>query len=149
MKGRTIGYWTATGLTALVFGSGGIFQLLGNPGAVEGIRNLGYPAHFILLLGIWKLLGVLAVLAPRFPRLKEWAYAGMFFDLTAASVAHAAVGDPVGNVVAPVVILGIVMASWALRPQERTLAGARALPVRVRREAGLRGGGIDENLPAV
>jgi hypothetical protein len=125
MKGRTIGYWTATGLTALVFGSGGIFQLVGQSGAVAGIRHLGYPAHFILLLGAWKVLGTLAVLAPRLPRLKEWAYAGMFFDLTAASVAHAVVRDPLGNVVAPILILGIVMASWALRPQERTIAGAR------------------------
>jgi uncharacterized membrane protein YphA (DoxX/SURF4 family) len=130
MKGRTIGYWTATGLTALVFGSGGIFQLLGQPGAVAGIRHLGYPAHFILLLGVWKLLGTLAVLAPRFPRLKEWAYAGMLFDLTAASVAHAAVGDPLGNVVAPILLSGIVLASWALRPEERRLAGARLLPAR-------------------
>jgi len=131
MKGRTIGYWTATGLTALVFGSGGIFQLLGQPGAVEGIRNLGYPAHFIILLGVWKLLGTLAVLAPGFPRLKEWAYAGMVFDLTAASVAHAAVGDPLGNVVAPILLLGIVMASWALRPQERTIAGAPLRPATI------------------
>jgi len=129
MNGRTIGYWMATGLTALVFGSGGIFQLLGQPGAVAGIRNLGYPAHFIILLGVWKLLGTLAVLAPGFPRLKEWAYAGMVFDLTAASVAHAAVGDPIGNVVAPILLLGIVMASWALRPQERTIAGAPLQPV--------------------
>ena len=128
MNGRTIGYWMATGLTALVFGSGGIFQLLGQPGAVAGIRNLGYPAHFIILLGVWKLLGTLAVLAPGFPRLKEWAYAGMVFDLTAASVAHTAVGDPLGNVVAPILLLGIVMASWALRPQERTIAGAPLRP---------------------
>jgi uncharacterized membrane protein YphA (DoxX/SURF4 family) len=123
MKGRTIGYWTATVLTALVFGSGGIFQLVGQPGAVAGIRNLGYPAHFIILLGVWKLLGTLAVLAPRLPRLKEWAYAGMVFDLTAASVAHAVVGDPLGNVVTPILLTGIVLTSWALRPGERTLAG--------------------------
>jgi hypothetical protein len=70
------------------------------------------------------------MLAPRFPRLKEWAYAGMAFDLTAASVAHAAVHDPLGNVVAPILILGIVMASWALRPQQRTLAGAPLQPAR-------------------
>ena len=131
MKGRTIGYWTATVLTALVFGSGGIFQLLGQPGAVAGIRNLGYPAHFIILLGAWKLLGALAVLAPRSPRLKEWAYAGMLFDLTGASVAHAAAGDPLGNVVAPILLLGIVMASWALRPQERAIAGAPLRPATI------------------
>jgi hypothetical protein len=98
---------------------------------VAGIRNLGYPAHFIILLGAWKLLGALAVLAPRSPRLKEWAYAGMLFDLTGASVAHAAAGDPLGNVVAPILLLGIVMASWALRPQERTIAGAPLRPATI------------------
>ena len=70
------------------------------------------------------------MLAPRLPRLKEWAYAGMVFDLTAASVAHAAVGDPLGNVVAPILLTGIVLASWALRPGERKLAGAPLRPAR-------------------
>ena len=75
-------------------------------------------------MSIAAILPYLAVLAPRLPRLKEWAYAGMVFDLTAASVAHAAVGDPLGNVVAPILLLGIVMASWALRPSDAKLAKA-------------------------
>jgi len=69
------------------------------------------------------------VLAPRLPRLKEWAYAGMLFDLTAASVAHAAVGDPLGNVVAPILLLGIVMASWRYAP------GSASSPARRSRRA--------------
>jgi uncharacterized membrane protein YphA (DoxX/SURF4 family) len=121
MMMRGIAYWVATGLTAFVFVSGGAADVA-RPGFVmEGMTHLGYPAYFVSILGVWKLLGGLAVLAPRFPRLKEWAYAGMAFDLTGAAASHAACGDPAGKVVAPLVILGIVAASWALRPESRRL----------------------------
>ncbi len=75
----------------------------------------------MLILGVWKVLGGVAVLIPRFPKLKEWAYAGMLFDLTGAAASHAAVGDPLAKVVTPLLLLGIVMASWALRPEGRRL----------------------------
>ena len=117
MKGRTIGYWTATGLTALVFGSGGIFQLLGNPGAVEGIRHLGYPAHFIILLGVWKLLGALAISTTsihKIPRLREWAYAGFFFNLSGAVISHIASGDTLASSVPAAALLALGTVSYAL-----------------------------------
>ena len=76
------------------------------------------------MLGTWKLLGAIAIVVPGFPRLKEWAYAGFFFDLTAAAVSRAAVGDSAADVVAPLVFLALVIASWALRPASRTLAPA-------------------------
>jgi uncharacterized membrane protein YphA (DoxX/SURF4 family) len=82
---------------------------------------LGYPAYFVTILGAWKLLGGLALLAPRLPRLKEWAYAGIAFDLTGAAFSHAAVGHPAAKVIAPLVILGLAAASWALRPASRRL----------------------------
>lgn len=78
---------------------------------------------------MWKILGACAILAPGLPRLKEWAYAGMFFDLTGAAVAHAIVGDSdawmgnAGHVIAPLVIVTLVVVSWALRPESRTLSG--------------------------
>jgi hypothetical protein len=121
-KLRSLGYWTATGLTAFVFLSGGAAYLAGASFAVAGVIELGYPAYFVTLLGFWKALGGLAVLAPRLPRLKEWAYAGMAFDLTAAAVSHGAAGHPTVKVLVPLVLLGIVAASWALRPYGRTLA---------------------------
>jgi len=124
MKTRTIAYWVTTALTAFVFLSGGAADAARPSFVMEGMTQLGYPAYFVVILGVWKLLGGLAVLAPRFPRLKEWAYAGMLFDLTGASASHAACGDPVGKVVTPLVILGIVMASWVLRPESRTLRDA-------------------------
>jgi uncharacterized membrane protein YphA (DoxX/SURF4 family) len=121
MKMRRIAYWITTALTAFFFLSGGAVDIVRPSFALEGMTHLGYPAYFMVILGVWKLLGGIIVLLPRFPRVKEWAYAGMLFDLTGAAASHAAVGDPLGKVLTPIIILGIVAASWALRPQERVL----------------------------
>lgn len=86
------------------------------------MQHLGYPPYFAAMLGAWKLLGALAIAAPGFPRLKEWAYAGFAFDLIAAAASRAAVGDGAADIVAPLVFLALVVASWALRPASRRLA---------------------------
>ena len=86
------------------------------------MTHLGYPAYFMVILGVWKVLGGVVVVAPRLPRLKEWAYAGMLFDLTGAAASHAAVGDPVAKIATPLILMGIVAASWALRPGSRKLS---------------------------
>jgi hypothetical protein len=91
------------------------------------MAELGYPAYFVTILGIWKVLGGLAILAPRRPLLKEWAYAGIAFDLTGAAFSHAAVGQPMVKVIVPLVLLGIAVASWALRPASRRF-GSTSLP---------------------
>src|SRR4051794_5949820 len=96
---------------------------------MEGMTHLGFPAYFVTILGVWKVLGGVTVLAPRLPRLKEWAYAGMLFDLTGAAASHAAVGDPAGKIAAPLIIAGIVAASWALRPESRKLRHASVHPM--------------------
>jgi hypothetical protein len=83
------------------------------------MAELGYPTYFVAILGFAKVLGAIAILAPRFPRLKEWAYAGIAFDLLAASASHAAIGHPAGNVVAPLVLFAIALLSWGLRPESR------------------------------
>src|SRR6266851_1122968 len=119
MKMRPIAYWVTTALTAFVFLSGGAADIARPPFVMEGMTHLGYPAYFVTILGVWKVLGGIAVLAPRLPRLKEWAYAGMLFDLTGASASHAAVGDPAAKIATPLIILAIVAASWALRPESR------------------------------
>src|SRR5258705_5282722 len=98
---------------------------------MESMTHLGYPAYFVSILGVWKVLGGVAVLAPRLPRLKEWAYAGMLFDLTGAAASHAAVGDPAGKILAPLIISGIVIASWLLRPESRTLPDAPGSPIKL------------------
>lgn len=81
MNVRTAGYWTTTTITALAFLSGGVAYLSGADASVRGMAELGYPAYFVTILGAWKALGGVVILAPRLPRLKEWAYAGIAFDL--------------------------------------------------------------------
>jgi hypothetical protein len=125
MKAKNIAYWTTTGLIAFFIGGGGgaqIAQYLGNPHGVVPI--LGYPLYFFAILGFWKVLGAIAILAPRFPRIKEWAYAGIFFDLTGAVASVVAVGvygAYAFHVLAPLILAGITVASWALRPQSRVI----------------------------
>lgn len=121
MNTRNIGYWVSTGLLGLAFAAGGIIDLTRSPEVVEGMRHLGYPAYLATLLGGWKVLGALAVLAPGLPRLKEWAYAGIAFDLTGAAFSHLSVGDEAAKVVIPLVLLGVAVTSWTLRPANRTL----------------------------
>jgi hypothetical protein len=125
MKAKSIAYWTTTGLIAFFIGGGGVGQLIQfrtNPHGTVPV--LGYPLYFFAILGFWKVLGAIAILVPRFPRLKEWAYAGIFFDLTGAVASVAAVGvygAYAFHVLAPLVLTGITVASWALRPQSRTI----------------------------
>jgi uncharacterized membrane protein YphA (DoxX/SURF4 family) len=119
MKAKTIGYWIATGLVGLAFATGGAADLSHSAAMDAAMTTLGYPVYVATLLGAWKIAGAAAVLAPRLPRLKEWAYAGMFFDLTGAAFSHASSGDATGKVLTPIVLLLIVGASWALRPEAR------------------------------
>jgi uncharacterized membrane protein YphA (DoxX/SURF4 family) len=126
MKARKIGYWVTTGLVAVGFLAGGAFDLAGTPTMIAALTHLGYPAYFAALIGTWKVLGALAVVAPGFPRLKEWAYAGMVFDLTGAFVSHAAMGDGVDKLMPPLWLLALVATSWALRPESRKLQGAHS-----------------------
>jgi hypothetical protein len=126
MKAKNITYWTTTVLIAFFIGSGGVAQLARVPGTVDGfVHILGYPRYFVTILGFWKVLGAIAILVPRFPRLKEWAYAGIFFDLTGAAASSAAVGGSGGiyafHILAPLVLAVVAVASWALRPESRTI----------------------------
>ena len=124
-KGKKIAYWTTTALVAFFIGGGGVAQVaqyLGKPHGVVPI--LGYPMYFFGILGFWKALGAIAILVPRFPRLKEWAYAGIFFDLTGAVASVAAVhvyGAYAFHILAPLIIAGLTVASWALRPESRVV----------------------------
>jgi len=103
VKTKAIGYWLATLL--LVFGvlSGGVAELFRLRGNVEGMVHLGYPLYFITIIGFWKVLGSIALLVPGFPRLKEWAYAGIFFNMTDAAASHAACGDAAWHVIVTLV----------------------------------------------
>ena len=114
-------YWTTTALVAFSLISGGFAQVVGQHDTVAGVMRLGYPAYFVTLIGVWKVLGGLAIVAPRLPRLKEWAYAGAVLDLTGASISSAASGVGVRHIVVPLVLAGVAFGSWALRPASRRL----------------------------
>jgi uncharacterized membrane protein YphA (DoxX/SURF4 family) len=123
-KLKNIAYWVTTLFGPASFVIGGVLNLGQSEQAVSTLHHLGYPAYFASILGIGKLLGAIAVVAPGLRRLKEWAYAGFFFDLTAAAFSRAAVGDSAVDIIAPLGFLALVLASWALRPPSRKLAGA-------------------------
>ena len=118
---RVAVYWVITVIAALAFAVPGILNLAGAPHVVRDMAHLGYPRYFLSILGAWKLLGAVTILVPRFPRLKEWAYAGMLFDLTGAAASRMVSGDGAATVAVPLAIAGIVFVSWALRPAGRKL----------------------------
>jgi hypothetical protein len=115
-------YWIVTLYVALTSLAAGVGDVLHAPPLFRVLIHLGYPPHFGTLLGVWKVLGALALLARRRPLLKEWAYAGLFFDFSAAVVAHAAAGDGATAVLAPLLALAALVGSWYLRPASRRLA---------------------------
>ncbi len=121
---KTAAYWLTTGILAFDFGVGGVFHLTRSPQVMSAMAHLGYPAYFVTVLGVWKVLAGLALLTPHFPRLKEWAYAGIFFDLTGAALSLVAVGDGLGKALIPLAFLGFTWASYTLRPRSRTWQSA-------------------------
>ena len=121
MGAKTIGYWATTAFLVFNILSGGLAELAQRSDNVDGMRLLGYPIYFMLILGVWKVLGSIALLVPRFPRLKEWAYAGIIFNMTGAAISHAVSGDAAWHVVYTSFVAVLAIVSWALRPQSRTL----------------------------
>ncbi|MFS0673608.1 DoxX family protein [Ornithinibacillus sp. 179-J 7C1 HS] len=124
VKGKLIAYWTVTLLLAASITLSGIGQLMRLGGNIELVLDVGFPLYITTILGTWKILGVIAILMPRFPRLKEWAHAGLFFLMTGAALAHAFAsdyGDYGFHVILPLAYAALNIASWALRPESRKL----------------------------
>lgn len=90
-------------------------------GVIQGFKPLGYPTYFISIIGIWKILGIIAILIPKFPLLKEWAYAGIFFAMTGAVISHIASDDIHPQIIAPIVLAVFAVLSWYLRPVNRRI----------------------------
>lgn len=109
-----------TGLAALSFAAIGVADILRAPTIMASLAHLGYPLYFSTILGMWQLLGSVAIVAPGPARVQEWAYAGMFFTLSGAALSHAASGDPMGKILVPLALFCVVVASWALRPARGT-----------------------------
>lgn len=127
-KRNKIIYWLATIWLALGMSATGIQQLLKlqldgalSPPGVYGITDLGYPVYFLTIIGIWKILGVVALLSPKFPILKEWAYAGFFFLTTGAIYSHITVGHAIGEIFPASLLLALTIISWHFRPESRKM----------------------------
>jgi len=121
MKLRSINYWVVTAMVAFFIGSGGAAELMRVPGNIEGLVRLGYPEYFATIIGFWKVLGAIAILVPGFPRLKEWAYAGIFFNMTGAAATGVFTHSAAWHVIVDLVLASLTVASWALRPASRRL----------------------------
>jgi uncharacterized membrane protein YphA (DoxX/SURF4 family) len=123
LKLKSMSYWVVTAMVAFFIGSGGAAELMRVPGTVEGLVHLGYPVYFATIIGFWKVLGAIAILAPGFPRLKEWAYAGIFFNMTGATATSLFTHSATWHVIVDLVLTALTVASWALRPPSRRLEG--------------------------
>jgi len=127
-RSRSFTYWISTAFLSLGLLGTGIQQLLHveavgavGPPFAWGIVRLGYPVYILTILGIWKILGVIAILLPGYPLLKEWAYAGFFFLLTGALYSHLASGHPSNELIAATTLLILTILSWYFRPANRKL----------------------------
>jgi hypothetical protein len=124
-KAGTTAYWIVTLLLCAELLTGGTWDLLRTSYVVGIMNRLGYPLYVLTIIGLWKILVVPALLAAGLPRLKEWAYAGIFFDMSGAVISHAARGES-SAVIAPLLIAVFAMVSWKLRPQSRVCGNAMA-----------------------
>src|SRR5579862_6529507 len=123
-KRKLIWYWIITIILSFCIFSGGLAQALQLKQTIEGFKPLGYPTYFISLIGIWKMLGIIAILIPGFKLLKEWAYAGIFFTMTGAVISHIASDDVKVQIIAPIFLAVFTVLSWYLRPPDRKLVAA-------------------------
>jgi len=124
-KRNKIIYWIATLWLSLGMISTGAVQLLKlkeGQGGLDTITQLGYPVYILTIIGIWKALGVVAVVIPKFPLLKEWAYAGFFFAMSGAIFSHMASGNSIKEIFPPLLLLILTMVSWYFRPPGRKIA---------------------------
>jgi hypothetical protein len=119
--------WLASGMLAT--GTLQLFKVKAEgavaPPGVDGITHLGYPIYFLTILGIWKILGVVALLIPKFPLLKEWAYAGFFFAMSGAAFSHVASGDSMNEIFPSLLLLTLTVVSWYFRPSDRKIISVK------------------------
>jgi hypothetical protein len=124
-KRNKIIYWIATAWLSLGMLSTGIVQLIRMKEEVDMMTHLGYPVYFLTLIGIWKILGVVALLIPKFALLKEWAYAGFFFAMSGAVFSHLFRGDDATTLFGPTLLLALIVVSWYFRPADRKIQNNR------------------------
>lgn len=125
-KSHKIIYWIATLWLALGMLSTGIVQFIQYEPEVTRMQALGYQAYLLPLLGVCKALALIAIFVPRYPLIKEWAYAGLFFMMMGAIYSHIAHGDPITDIFGPSLLLVLTCVSWYFRPADKKIAFANA-----------------------
>jgi len=120
-RGKKITYWIATLWLALGMVSTGVVQLMQMEEEVQKFNELGYPIYLMTVLGIWKILGTIAILVPRYPVLKEWAYAGFFFAMSGAAISHLILHHSFAEIAPSLLLLTLTFVSWYLRPDNRKI----------------------------
>ncbi len=120
-KRNKILYWISTGFLAFGMLAGGVQQLLQTGGYVEIVTGLGYPLYLLSILGAWKILGVVVVLVPKLPLVKEWAYAGFFFAMSGAAISHIVMAQPFTEALPSLILLTMIVISWYFRPPSRKI----------------------------
>jgi len=122
-KGKLITYWIATALLSFGMLGSGLAQIFQAKEMVDLVVPLGYPLYFLRIIGVWKVLAVMAILMPGFKQVKEWAYAGLFFVMTGAFISHLASGhDSIAELIGPFMQTIFIILSWYLRPASRKIA---------------------------
>ena len=124
MERRIFAYWITTALFCAVLGFSGFAHVTHREAMVEAMTGMGYPLYFMTIIGTAKLLGVAALLAPQRPLLKEWAYAGLAFNLMGATASHGFSGDGFSHAIRPALVLLVGVASYLLRPADRRLSAS-------------------------
>ena len=127
-KRNRIIYWISTAWLALGMLSTGLVQLLQQKEQVDLMLTLGYPLYFLTILAIWKILGVIVVLIPRYPLLKEWAYAGFFFAMSGAVFSHLASGSAAKDFFGPLLLIVLTAVSWHFRPADKRISSTSMDP---------------------
>ena|SRR5882757_3747311 len=121
-KRNKIIYWVATALLSFGMLGSGLAQIFHAKAMVDLITPLGYPLYFLYIIGTWKILGVIAILIPRFKLVKEWAYAGFFFVMTGALISHLASGNyGIKEIIGPFMQTIFIILSWYFRPADRKI----------------------------
>jgi hypothetical protein len=119
---RTIAFWATTFVVVFELTAGSVWNLLQIEWVRVQLSHLGYPDYFAYISGAWQVGGAAVIITPRFPRLKEWAYAGAFFQWSGAVATHLLRGDHTVSVwLTPLIFAMFAIASWALRPADRRL----------------------------
>ena len=137
-KAGKIIYWIFTTWLALGMLSTGLVQLFKareGQGGVDMITHLGYPVYLLTLLAVWKILAVIALLIPKFPLVKEWAYAGFFFIMTGAIFSHIVTGDAINEIFPSLLLLVLTVVSWYLRSASRRIFTVQADGIQVKSSA--------------